>query len=249
MNHSVWTRFLLCVLFAVSIASAEDGLRWSLGLGVISSPRPYVGADDELQPIPLLELKYKRLYVEGTRAGYHFLDSRDFQFDLRAQARFAGFDEGDSTFLRGMGDRKETLDGGLALSWKLGSFDLGVDVVGDLLGRSDGIEATTTLTRPKFFADGKVALFPSVGFDWQSEKLVDYYAGVRPNEALPDRPAYAADATLNIDLGLALILRFSEHWRSVAVINGQRLGSAYDDSPIIEDSWGVFGLVGLAYEF
>ncbi len=44
-------------------------LRWSLGLGVISSPRPYVGVDNKITPIPLIELTYKKLVRAGNPGG------------------------------------------------------------------------------------------------------------------------------------------------------------------------------------
>ena len=46
-------------------------VQWSLGLGWVSSPRPYVGTDNSVLVIPLVQLEYKKLYVQGIRAGFH----------------------------------------------------------------------------------------------------------------------------------------------------------------------------------
>ncbi|HEX2224316.1 MAG TPA: hypothetical protein VHN15_08925 [Thermoanaerobaculia bacterium] len=44
--------------------------QWSLGIAVISSPEPYLGAGNETIVVPALAVSYKRFYFRGIGAGY-----------------------------------------------------------------------------------------------------------------------------------------------------------------------------------
>lgn len=226
-----------------------DELRFSLGVGVISSPRPYVGASNQTRAIPLLELSWKRFYVQGIRAGYELVDGDRLSLDLQLRANFAGLEEDDSDFLRGMEDRQETVDGGLSLGWRLGQLELGLGAWADLLGRSDGVEVQAELTWPRFLLDRRLALFPSIGAVWQSSDFVDHVAGVRPDEATPWRPAFEGRSAVNVEGGVAALYRLTSRIRAVALVKAQRLANEYEDSPIIDDRWGYFGLLGASYSF
>jgi outer membrane protein len=227
----------------------KDGLEWSLGLGVISAPRPYVDADNDVQAIPLVELYYKRFYVQGIRAGFILAETERLRLDARARVIFAGFEPDDSPYLEGMEERRTTLQAGLGLDWQVGSFVLGFDASGDVLGRSDGFEISAGLSWPKFFKQGKIGLIPEIGLVWQDDSFVDYYAGVRPDEDRPDRPAYDGTAEINAGAGVTFLYRFTPRWRLVTLLQGQRLGGAYEESPLIDRRWGFFGLLGAAYQF
>lgn len=227
----------------------SDELQWSLGLGVISSPRPYVDADNETQVIPLVELSYKRFYIRGISTGFHLVDSDTFELDLEARVQFAGLEEDDSPFLEGMEDRDETVELGIVASRSFGQWELQGSVHADALGRSDGVSARVTLGWSKIFGRGKAGIFPSVGLVWQNGDLIDYYAGVRPEEARPGRPAYTADSAINAEAGVRYFYRFTPRVSALVLIQGEHLAGEFEDSPIIEDSWGYFALAGLTYTF
>ena len=226
-----------------------DGVQWSIGLGVISSPRPYVGADNQTRVIPLLDLEYKRFYFRGILAGFRLVEKERFSLDVVGRGQFAGYEEEDSRFLAGMDERRETVEVGLSASWELGAFDLDATVAADALGRSDGAQASLELTWRKLFGRGKGGLFPSVGVIWQDADFIDYYAGVEPAEARPGRPAFEGSSALNIGAGLRAFFRMNERARIVGLVRAERLASEYEESPIIDSRWGYFGLVGVAYEF
>ena len=87
--------FILAMVATLPVAAQDEAsnqdptvepspVQWSLGLGVTSSPRPYVGASNSVLPIPVVELYYKNLYIQGIQAGYHFVNTKNFAFDVRA---------------------------------------------------------------------------------------------------------------------------------------------------------------------
>jgi outer membrane protein len=126
--------------------TAPSAAQWSLGLAVISSPRPYVGADNSVMPIPIIGLAYKKVYIQGIQAGYHFIDNEKFTFDARAGVVFAGLDPDDSPYLEGMEKRESSIEGGFVFDWKPGKFTLSASAYSDLLGQSDGQQAALDLS-------------------------------------------------------------------------------------------------------
>jgi outer membrane protein len=179
-----------------------DEPRFALGLGVISSPRPYVDADNELQAIPILEAYWKRFYFQGIRAGYRLVEGDRLNLDLTARWSFTRLDPDDSDFLAGMEERDATAMAGLGLDWNLSrEWQLSLRADADVLGRHDGLEAETQLTWRRRIGQ-KLVLAPSLGAAWQSADLVDHYVGVRPEEARPDRPAYEGPAAWSFTANL-----------------------------------------------
>lgn len=224
-------------------------LRWSLGLGVISSPRPYVGADNKITPIPLLELYYKKFYVQGIQAGYHFIDTGTFTFDARVGFVFAALDPDDSPFLEGMNERNPSIDAGFVFDWKPGKYRLSTSLYTDILGNSKGQEAAVDFSRMWIFNRYRWGISPSVGVVWQSSNLVDYYVGVTPEEARPWRPEYRGHSALNFRSSVFAFFNLTMRVQLNALLRIQRLDDEIFDSPIVDDRRGVFGLLGVTYRF
>ncbi len=244
---------LLVALISTGPVEAQgpepQGVQWSLGLGVISSPRPYVGADNQTRVIPVLALDYKRFYFRGIEAGFELIKSERLNLDVVGRAQFAGYEEGDSSFLAGMEERRETFELGLRSGWKLGDFDVEATITRDALSRSDGTQASLELTWAKVFGRGEGGIFPGVGVIWQDAAFVDYYAGVRPEEARPGRPAFEAGSALNFGAGVRAFLKITNRVRMIGLVRAERLADEYGESPIVDSRWGHFGLASIAYEF
>lgn len=230
------------------------GPRWSLGAGVIAAPRPYVGADANIQPIPIVEFYSGRWFVQGIRAGYRLVDTDSVDFDVRVRFRFSGLDPDDSPFLAGMEERRETVEAGLGLDWELGralggDFEVELRAFADVLGRSDGFESSIDLAWRKVFGPGTVILVPAVGMVYQSSDQVDYYYGVRPDEARPWRPAYEGASVFNPRASVLLVYRFTPRWSLTGLVSVDFFDDEIESSPIVDQSTEAFGLVGLAYSF
>ncbi len=228
---------------------ASNSFQWSLGLGVFSSPRPYVGAENKIMPAPLLEITYKKLYVQGIQAGYKFIDTEKFGFDARAGIVFAGLDPDDSPALEGMNKRNSSIEGGFVFTWKPGKYRLATSAFTDLLGNSNGQEAAMDFSRMWFFNRSQWGLSPSIGVVWQSSNMVDYYAGVTPEEARPGRPPFRGKSAINFRSSLLGYFFLSMRVRLTGLIQIQRLDNGILESPIVDQQRGIFGLVGITYRF
>jgi outer membrane protein len=223
--------------------------QWSLGLGVISSPRPYVGADNSVMAIPIIGLNYKKLYIQGIQAGYHFVDTKNFTFDARAGIVFAGLDPDDSPYLEGMEERESTIEGGFVFDWKPGKFKLSASAYTDLLGRSDGQQAALDFSRTWRFSRSRWGITPSIGFVWQSSNYVDYYFGVTPEEARPDRPPFDGHSVINFRSSLLVYYFLTMRVQLVGLLRVQRLDNEIYESPIVDERRGYFGLIGATWRF
>jgi outer membrane protein len=230
-------------------APPPSGLRWSLGLGVISSPRPYVGASNQITPIPLIELYYKKLYVQGIQAGYHFIDNEKFTLDMRAGFVFAGLDPKDSPDLAGMMQRDPTIELGFVFDWKPGKYKLSTSITTDILGVSNGQQAETNFSRTWMFGQYRWGLTPSIGVVWQSSNYIDYYYGVTPEEVQPGRPEFIGHSAVNFQSGLLAFYRLSGRVTLVGLVQIQRLDNEIFLSPIVDNQRAIFGLLGATYRF
>jgi len=263
-DHHMRNHFLLTLVFAtaslplfaqgrgddvVPPSPSTSALRWSLGLGVISSPRPYVGAKNTVQPIPLVEVSYKDFYLQGIRAGFHLLEHGDLTLDARARMVFAGLDPDDSPDLAGMAERKSSVEGGLALDWKPGRYQISLTAFTDLLGRSGGQQLGLDLSRTWTFGGYRWGLTPAIGAVWQSADFVDYYFGVNPEEARPGRPPFQGSAALNLRASVLTYYRLSQRTSLIGLLSVQRLDNEISSSPIVDKPRGYFGLLGINYTF
>ena len=240
-------------LFAQDESATEtlppSAVQWSLGLGWVSSPRPYVGVKNSVLVIPLVQLEYKKLYVQGIRAGFHLFEKGDVVFDARARIVFAGLDPDDSPELDGIIERKSSIEGGFALDWSLGKYMLSATAFTDLLGRSDGQQVGLDFSRAWTFGRKRWGLTPSIGAVWQSSDFVDYYVGVTPEEARPGRPPFKGESAVNFRASVFAYFFLTLRVNFVALLRVQRLDDEISSSPIVDKPRGYFGLLGVNYRF
>jgi len=219
----------------------------TLGLGSVISTNPYRGGDRKILALPLLAYEGERFFVRGTNVGYHLVKQNNLTLSLLSSYRMAGYDSGDSDFLRGMADRDGTLEAGLqvSLATSLGQFS--ATLLSDVLDEHNGHEAQLTFSKrfplQKFFAS------PFVSAIWQSSQLVNYYYGVRSIEASIARPAYRVDSSVLVQFGVMANYLFREHWSVSGRIAVTRLADKISNSPIVEDDLVTSAYVGIGYQF
>src|SRR5207302_2500479 len=104
--------------------------------------------------------------------------------------RFWGYSANDSDALRGMHNRSWSIDAGGRLIAVRDRDGASFTAVHDILGRHSGDELTAMLFHRTQRGFARAAL--AAGLVRDSRNLVNYYFGVRPNEATVGRPAYGA---------------------------------------------------------
>jgi outer membrane protein len=220
---------------------------WLVGAGMAVAAKPYEGMSAKVYPIPLFGYEGERLYVRGISAGYRLFVHDGWSLGPVVRIRFDGYEADDSDDLDGMDDRDGTINGGLEVTrltdWGL----IGLSFVNDLLGRHDGhdIEVSYTIR----FGWQRWDIIPSVALCYRSEDLVDYYYGVKADEARSGRPAYVAGEALNPSIRLAARRDVSERWQATVVLQYEWYDSEISDSPIVDDDGGMSYLLGVTYSF
>lgn len=243
--------FVFAVLLSAAAVQAQPPggkpPRWSLGLAVISSPEPYKGADNDLLVVPALTFEAKRFYFRGILAGYRLWSRGRFEADAILTPRLEGYEADDSPFLEGMAPRRLGADLGLNLAWEAERVGVRLLPRADVTGRSRGQEVGLELYSPLRF--GPVRVEPAAGVVWQSARLADYYYGVRPREARPGRAAYAPGSTLNLTGGVFVFSPISRRLAFQGFVRVDRLGGEIADSPIVDRTTSLTGLVSVSYGF
>jgi len=227
-----------------------EGIPNMVGFGAVIRDEPYRGMDVDILPLPMFALKHERFYLRGATAGYTVWENDPFKLDAIVKARFMGYEEDDSGFLDGMGDRNFSIDGGLKFTWKirqLSNIELSASAVTDLLSEHEGQEAKVSLS--KKFKFWPIVIEPGINVEWQSQDLVDYYYGVRSGEVRAQRGAYFPGEAINISPELALFVPLSRKWLVFCGARVDFLDDEITDSPIVDKDYTVKGIVGLEYMF
>lgn len=251
-NLLVLVALLLATAAGVPAAAQPPGVgadrgRWSAGLGAISSPEPYLGATDRVIVVPVLGFEGERCYFRTILGGCRLVAHGGFRLDAQLRARFGGYEAQDSPALAGMADRRHSADLALELIRELGPLRLGLGVAQDLLDRSGGQEMSLDLGRT--WRAGPVRWTPRLGLLWQSAATTDYYFGVRPSEATPNRPAYAPGAAWSWTLGASANARLPHHLELFVLVRAQQFGDAIAESPIVDRDFSISGFAFLTYRF
>jgi outer membrane protein len=229
---------------AAALQAPEESskLRWGVGAGFVTSPRPYAGAKSQTFPIPVVQIQYERWFLQGIRGGYELFSAPRLRVSAFAQARFQGLEPDDSPFLDGMEARKKSLDGGLEILYRGRPLGFRAAASTDVLGRSKGQEVSAQAITGAPIGK-KLLVLAGFGPRWETGRRVDYYYGVRPEEATSLRPAYSGEATLSWDLGISAIYRPARRWSLFALLNRTSFGDGIRQSPTVErDSVSSFVL-------
>ncbi len=211
-----------------------QGFLYGVGIGI--NQEIYQGYKRRTIPLPLIGYRGEKLSVYGPFVSYQLLKQGNISVSAKLAPRFAGFDESDSRVFAGMAKRKSSLDGGVGVQYRLQSWVFEAETLIDLLGNSKGQESEFSVAYGLRF--GLVQLEPKVGISYSDSKLVDYYYGVRLNEATANRMPYSAKSAFNYNAGVSLSnplfggmarLGVEHHWYD----------SSISDSPLTDRDTGL----------
>jgi outer membrane protein len=229
----------LLFLFLAFPAAAQEKpeessrLRWGIGAGAISSPRPYTGAESDVIVVPAVQLQYGRWFVQGIRGGYELVSSSAWTVSAFAQARFQELSPGDSPALSGMEPRGKSMDGGVETVFRSRPVGFRLSAATDVLGRSNGQELTAQAITGAPLGK-RLLLLATFGPRWESARRIDYYYGVRLDEATEARDAYVGAGSTSWDFSLSALYRPADRWTVFALWNRTALGDAIRESPIVD---------------
>lgn len=228
--------------------AGSSGWRGFLGAGLIALDRPV--ADRKAFLLPLVSVSYAdTFYWNVGQIGAWLLksDDRSARFGIALKAR-GGYDPDDYDGLMGMNKRDTSAELGLTGKWRTRPMTVSFGYYTDVTDKTNGNSAQLGFSFPIRLSDSWT-LVPSVGADWLSAEVVNYYYGVRPAEAAPGRPAYSGESSVNLRGAVLVHYRLARAWSLFGSVSVTHLGSGVSDSPIIihDDVAAIF--IGAGWHF
>ena len=222
-----------------------------IGGGVLVNTRPYKGIDSRVIGIPFVMYEGKDWSFKGTRFDYKLTEEGPYSIKALLRLRTEGYDADDSSTLKGMDDRKVTLDAGFCFAYKHRLATFRFDALTDTLGINKGQELAVSISKAIHAPFGlkKAFITPFAGAEWRTTSLNDYYYGVRPNEAAPNRSPYKSASDTNIFLGISCNYRLNKDTSIFTMIKNNFLGDEIQDSPIVNKDYAISIVTGLVYNF
>ena len=228
--------------------SHEGNWRGMLGAGLLVLQPPI--ENTRTHALPLVAITYRdTVYFHFGQAGVYVFksDDRRARLALALKAR-RGYDPSDYPGLSGMNERDTSIEAGVSGVWLTRTALISYGYFTDISGHSDGDSAQLNLAHP-FRLQPRWHLTPSLGVQWLSANVVNYYYGVLPSEAAPGRPAYEGTSSVNLRVGLMLGYRASREWSLFGGVSNTWLGSGITDSPIVIHDTIAALLVGGVWRF
>ena len=223
--------------------------RLSAGLGMIARSSPYRGSDSVVaSAFPALAYNGERVQWYGPDIQVSLAGTGNVRLAALGSYRIGVYEEDDSSFLEGLGDRDDTFMLGLGLQAELpGGVELKAAYAHDAADEIGGGEAS--LAMEKSFQFGLLRLSPEVGVNWISEDLSGHDFGVPASQAHDERPAYTPGSTTSVEFGTGLFVEVSRDWLIFANIAVELLSDDIQDSPIVDEDYVIKGFGAVSYVF
>jgi outer membrane protein len=252
---------------------------WRLGvaLGYGERTNPLIQSDP-IPVLVDLDVAWfgKRWFFDNGDVGFALLDRPAFTMNLVARVNtdraffsktntkyinFTYLASGDTTSLVGTGnlppgeqrvafkppERDYAIEAGFETlfdgEWGAATLRAFRDVSGTHDGFEIGADYDYRLTR------GRWSIAPSLGVEYKSRKLNDYYWGVHADEASANIIEYRVDDGFGWHAGLRTNYYVTRHLRAALSVDYERLQTSVAESPLVKDDYvlGFFG--GFAWTF
>lgn len=247
----------LCIISS-SLCSAQNSrpaeeskTTFQLGPGLLIVDKPQKGGDTTILPIPAFYYQQGRFMLFGTQARWVFYHEDGFTVSAIGKLRHEGYRSSESRHLRGMSNRHMTLEAGLSLSQDFDWGRLTAEWTSDVLNEHKGHEIRLVADRrfADIFGIETLSFTPSVGVNWRSKQLNDYYYGVERKEAAAGRAAYNVGSTSGLLTSVQLDYALSDRWAVFGSVSVEWLDSDITDSPIVDQHFRMSLRAGATYKF
>ncbi|MBT8081145.1 MAG: efflux RND transporter permease subunit [Gammaproteobacteria bacterium] len=223
--------------------------RFGLGLGAIGRSSPYRESSGNVtRVIPAVTYVGERLQWFGPALRYGIYGSGKLRLAAAAEYRIGVYEEADSNFLSGLGDRRDTLLGGVGLQYEISEgFELELLYQHDVIDRIGGGMANVRLSRG--IPWGSAVFVPQLAYNWLGSDMSNHDSGVPESAATPERPAYRLGSTSSVEAGLGVFVELTESWRIIVNVAAERLDDSVVNSPIVDDDTVIKGVALITYVF
>lgn len=217
------------------------------GITHYSAP-PYRDMAGESPLYPLLIFHSDNLYFEGFELGYTLHEGSDAFVNLLATTTQQGYKSSDSPHLVGMYERQRDLVAGVSFTYQPGKSGLSLKTTWDTSGAYTGTGTTLELFH-RYLAGSQTLFEPYAGLDHLGSSKADYYYGVNPVEARPERPTYRLHHATNLYYGVNIVHSLDHSWRLFANLEQMNLDSEITSSPIVGQDRTLSAYLGVTYQW
>ena len=208
---------------------------------------PYVDAGTRRDFIPMYMYEGSLVFLRSNSVGLKFGPRRERRVELFLRHRFEGSPTDEvPAALSGMARREPGIDAGIGASWG-GAWGIAyAELLQDVSTASKGSELRLGYNHP--WRRGRLLLRPYATLAVRSSELNNYYYGVRPEEALPGRPAYEAQSGSAIEVGVIASYRLEGRWRLLAGAALTRYPGTVSASPVVQGGSHPTFTLGALYD-
>ncbi len=240
---------LILLLLFLNLNAKEEKQELTIGFGPYIQTQPYKNVDNILLPSPVIFYDDGLFYVRWSRVGIYFLGSKKdnyaWGFSLTAQPRTYGYEKNE---IEGMDERETAWEGGLAFSAKTDKAHIEIMALTDVLDRYDSWILRTEIGYD--FEFGKLSIYPSLIFMYQSSDFLNYYYGVKQSEvATSSFTQYTPNGALLLGAQTYIKYPLTDNLSTLINLRADRLSQEATDSPIVTENYIYSGLVSLMYTF
>jgi len=197
--------------------------------------------------IPMYMYEGNLVFLRSNSVGLKFGPSRERRLELFLRHRFEGTPTDEiPAALAGMARREPGIDAGIGGSWG-GAWGIAyAELLQDVSTASEGSELRLGYKYP--WRRGQLFVRPYATLALRSSELNDYYYGVRPEEAVPGRPAYEAQSGGAVEAGVIATYQLEGRWRLLAGAAVTRYANTVAGSPVIDRRTHTTLTVGALYD-
>jgi len=246
-------KYILILIFIILIANADEKKqKATIGAGIYTQTQPYKDVDAIVLPTPVIFFDNGLFYIRWSRAGVYFLgekkDDYAWGFSLTTQPRTYGYKPSDTAYLRGLDEKKNTWEGGIAFSASLNKAYIEIMALTDMIDRYESWIIKTEMGYN--FKVGNFSLYPSIILIYQSSEFLDYYYGISQKESTTS--LYNTYQTSNdFQIGMQTYIKYpiDNSWSALINIRADKISNEAIKSPIVHDDYVFSGMASLIYTF
>lgn len=235
------------------VVSANGSNSVGIGLGGFGTSE-YRDYDGGTVPVPMINVSNEIFYLRGLTAGAYLYADQTEQLSVIITYHAQSFEASESNHadMKKLDDRDSTAMAGLSYNVNITQYDsLRFRALFDILDETDGgylLDAGYQARIP-VVAD-QVTVSPGFGVTWSNDKLNEHYYGVSAAEASRTSfSQYSPDGSFSPYLSLGINVRLTDSINFFANGSYAFLSDEVKDSPMVDRSGAISGVVGMSMNF
>lgn len=253
IKYSLTRALQLTGISMLSLYSINAAAYGSVGIGAGYAISEYKDYDNDIQPIPLVQLSGERFYFRGMSAGAYLYKDSVNEISLAASYSFQEFDpdNSDDISLKLLNKRNATAM--IDMIYRLSYVDVGtVSFIAsaDILDETDGGYKFNLDYRHNLHLSKLIRIAPGFGFTWFNDALTDHYYGISANEAsISGLNEYHPESDISPYLNIAITAPLYKQINLFANGRYTFLSDEITNSPMVDREHAVSVTLGVNYSF